>query len=116
MLLSCFVPTDLDDGGEVFDTSITHELVETANCILFEMGSGTVGVERFSVLVLLIDKDGIGVIFDPMGNVGDATGLLARCCSQFLKDFGNLRAVFVGEAHANCEGDHGFKGSRKKVR
>ena len=77
MLLSSFVPTDLDDGGEVFDTSLTHELVEAANGILFEMGSCPVGVERFSVLVLLINKDGTRVIFDPMGNVGDATGLLA---------------------------------------
>jgi hypothetical protein len=97
---------ELDDGREVFDAALTHKLIEPRDRILLEMGAGTVRIERLAVLVLLINKDRIGLIFDPMGNIREAARLLARSHGKFLQNLGDLRAVLIGEAHAYGKADH----------
>lgn len=106
MLCTRWGPRDLDHGSQVFDTALAHELIEAGDCILLEMGRSAVRVERFAVFVLLVDEDCIGIVFDPMGNVGDAARFLTGCRGQFFENFGDLLAVFVSKAHAYSEANH----------
>ena len=95
-------------------SALAHHLVESPDGVLLEVGSVAVRFEGFAVLVLLVDEHRIGIIFDPMRDVGNTAGFLAGRRGQFFEYLGNLLAVFVGEAHAYCEGDHKFEGSGRK--
>ncbi len=79
------VPRELDDSRQVFDSALAHELVEATDGVLLEVRCGAVRIERLAVFVLLVNKDGIRVVFDPVGNEGDAAGSWRDAMASFSR-------------------------------
>ena len=102
-------PRVLDDSRQIFDSTLAHHLVKSCNRILLEVGSGSMLIKRLAVFVLLIDEDCVGIVLDPVWDIGDATRLLPRGMGQFFEYLRDLLAVFIREAHAYCKADHSTK-------
>ena len=69
-------PLRLDDSDQIFDASLFHLLVESADGVLFKVGTGAMRGQRFFIAILLIDEKRFGVAFNGVRNIADASRLL----------------------------------------
>ena len=64
------------------------------------------GFERLLVLLLLVDKDGVGIAVHGVGGIADAAWFLAGGSGQGAKNFDHLGAIIREKGEANSEADH----------
>jgi len=62
--------------------------------------------KRFLILVLLVDHDHVGIIFQMMRNVVDAPRFLAGFGGQQAHSFRHLSAIFGGKGESDNKADH----------
>jgi hypothetical protein len=94
-------------SDQIFAAAIQHLLVQSAYRVLFEMRGLPMCIRRGRVSILFVNKNGVGIAFDPVRYVGYATRLLPRCFRQLAQKFGHVVSIFRSELHPNSEADHG---------